>query len=429
MRSAAAEDDRPKLITHNLAFHRFILDASENTSLAKCWASLGVEALLTLTIYRDLMSPADVAESHVPIVELLRARRPAAAGREARKHVLSPRQARARCKVGSLSTSVEPRREPPAARLGTARDYSGALAALFLAALALRPQIIGVGPLIPSIQHGLGTTHAIAGLLGTIPVLCMGIFAPLAAYLAARVGTRRAMTLALALIGLVGIARALSPNAWTVVLLTIPVGVGMGIGNAIAPIAVRERMPLRPALGTGAYTTGIQVGSTTAALLAVPLAGILAGWRGALTAFSVVACVLGVAWFLLTRDDPPHARISGRLRLPFRSLTAWLLVLTFGLMGSVYYGLTAWLADAYAERGWSHASTGVLLAMLNIVAIPSSFLAPWLSERYGGRVRWLSILSVFLLVGSLGTRRDPRRRVLLGPGRRRGAGRHVRPHR
>ncbi len=88
MRSAAAEDDRPKLITHNLAFHRYILDASENTSLAKCWASLGVEALLTLTIYRDLMSPADVAESHVPIVDLLRARRSAAAGREARKHVL-----------------------------------------------------------------------------------------------------------------------------------------------------------------------------------------------------------------------------------------------------------------------------------------------------------------------------------------------------
>ncbi len=259
-----------------------------------------------------------------------------------------------------------------------------------------------MGPLIPSIQHGLGTTHAIAGLLGTIPVLCMGIFAPLAAYLAARVGTRRAMTLALALIGFVGIARALSPTAWTVVLLTIPVGVGMGIGNAIAPIAVRERMPLRPALGTGAYTTGIQVGSTVAALLAVPLAGILAGWRGALTAFSVVACVLAVTWFVLTRDDPPHARISGRLRLPFRSLTAWLLVFTFGLMGSVYYGLTAWLADAYVERGWSHASTGVLLAMLNIVAIPSSFMAPWLSERYGGRVRWLSILSLFLLVGSVG---------------------------
>ena len=118
MRSAAAEDDRPKLITHNLAFHRYILDASENTSLAKCWASLGVEALLTLTIYRDLMSPADVAESHVPIVDLLRARRSGrgrARGAQARP---DPRQARARRKAGSLSTSVE----PASASAAAARD-------------------------------------------------------------------------------------------------------------------------------------------------------------------------------------------------------------------------------------------------------------------------------------------------------------------
>jgi CP family cyanate transporter-like MFS transporter len=261
---------------------------------------------------------------------------------------------------------------------------------------------VGAGPLIPSIQHGLRTTHAIAGLLGTIPVLCMGLFAPLAPYLAARVGTRRAVTLALLLIGVAGIARALSPSIWTVVLLTIPVGIGMGVGNAISPIAVRERVPRRPALGTGAYTTGIQVGSSAAALSAVPLAGLLAGWRGALTAFSAVTCVLAVAWVVLTRDDPPHARLPGRLRLPLRSGTAWLLVLSFGLMGSVYYGLNAWLADAYIERGWSHDSAGVLVAMMNIAAIPCSFGIPWLSERYGGRVRWLSIMSIAFFVGALG---------------------------
>ena len=280
--------------------------------------------------------------------------------------------------------------------------YAGALTALFLAALSLRPQIVGAGPLIPRIQRDLHTSHAIAGLLGTIPVLCMGVFAPLAAYLAARVGTRGAMTFALVMIGAMGIARALSPNIWTVVLLTIPVGIGMGVGNAIAPIAVRERIPRRPALGTGSYTTGIQVGSSAAALSAVPLAGLLFGWRGALTTFSAVTCVLAIAWFVLTRDDPPHARISGRLQLPFRSPTAWLLILTFGLMGSVYYGLNAWLADAYSERGWSDTSTGVLVAMMNIAAIPCSFLVPWLSERYGGRIRWLSIMSVVFFAGSLG---------------------------
>ena len=115
-----------------------------------------------------------------------------------------------------------------------------------------------------------------------------------------------------------------------------------------------------------------------------------------------MTCVLAVVWFVLTRDDPPHDRISGRLQLPFGSLTAWLLILTFGLMGSIYYGLNAWLADAYSERGWSDTSTGVLVAMMNISAIPCSFLIPWLSERYGGRIRWLSIMSVVFFAGALG---------------------------
>ena len=87
------------------------------------------------------------------------------------------------------------------------------LVALFLAALALRPQFVGVGPLLPSIQDDLDVTHAVAGLLGTIPVLCMGLFAPPAPYLSGRdrlpAGDRRGV----ALIGVFGVARALAPGA------------------------------------------------------------------------------------------------------------------------------------------------------------------------------------------------------------------------
>ena len=45
------------------------------------------------------------------------------------------------------------------------------LAALFLGALALRPQLVGIGPLIPSIQLDLNTSHAVVGLLGRFPSL------------------------------------------------------------------------------------------------------------------------------------------------------------------------------------------------------------------------------------------------------------------
>ena len=276
------------------------------------------------------------------------------------------------------------------------------LVALFLAALTLRPQIVGVGPLIPSIQDALGTSHAVAGLLGTIPVLCMGLFAPVAAYLAAKIGTRRAMTIGLALIGTFGILRATMPSAWLVVLLTWPVGIGMGLGNALAPISVKEHFEDRPATGTGVYTTGIQIGSTSAALVAVPLAAWLGGWRGALIAISCVALLSLVAWLILTRGDDPHDQPAATVpRLPWRSRTAWLLVLIFALMGSAYYGLNAWLPDAYAELGWSEREAGVLLAMMNLTAIPASFLVPWASDRTGRRSPFLLGLSVCFIAGAV----------------------------
>ena len=85
------------------------------------------------------------------------------------------------------------------------------LAGIVLSALALRPQIIAIGPLVDAIDTDLGVSHTVTGLLGTIPLLCMGIFAPAAGPLAARVGATRAMTLVLLTIGVAGIARAVAP--------------------------------------------------------------------------------------------------------------------------------------------------------------------------------------------------------------------------
>ncbi len=231
----------------------------------------------------------------------------------------------------------------------------------------------------------------------------MGLFAPVAAYLAALLGTHRAMAIALGSIGLAGVARSLVPSAWLVVLLTWPVGMGMGLGNALAPLVVRETTPDRPATGTGVYTTGIQVGSTGAAALAVPLAAVLGGWRGALLALSAVACLVALAWLVLERGGAVHERPARLVpRLPWRSRTAWLLVAIFGSMASAYYGLNAWLPDAYGERGWTDRSAGVLLAGMNLTAIPASFLVPWLSDRHGGRRPWLVGLSLLFVTGGVG---------------------------
>ena len=283
------------------------------------------------------------------------------------------------------------------------RQRLGLLAGLFLAGLALRPQIVGVGPLVPDIQDDLDVSHAVAGLLTTIPVFCMGAFALPAPQVSRRYGTRLAIAACLALIGTFGVARSVVPGAAGVILLTFGVGVGLGLAQALMPVAVKGRFASRPAFATGIYVLGFNLGSALSSALAVPLADAAGSWRWSLAVFSAVTVTLVPAWIWLTRGEPPHRRPEViRIRLPFRSRTAWALVGIFGSMACVYYGLNSWLPDAYVERGWSDGKAGSLLAVLNITSLVTTLTIPWLSDRRGSRRLYLVVFSLAMAIATAG---------------------------
>ena len=258
------------------------------------------------------------------------------------------------------------------------------LVALFLAALALRPQLVGIGPLLPAVQHDLDVTHAVAGLLGTIPVLCMGLFAPPAPFLSGRIGPRLAIGAALTLIGVFGVVRALAPGAVGVIVLTFPSASAWGLqgrccrspSSSASPTgrASRRRLHLRDHDRLCPRRDGRRCRSRVRP----------DGWRTPLLVFGAVSTVLAAVWLWLTRSELPHERVDARpLRLPFRRPLAWRLVAAFFLMSSVFYGLNAWLPDAYVERGWSESSAGGLLAVLNTVTIPVGFGVAWAADHWG----------------------------------------------
>ena len=86
---------------------------------------------------------------------------------------------------------------PPPVRAATGRAGGspaiplGVIAGLFLASIALRPQLLSIGPLLPSIRADLAIPASVAGLITTIPVMCMGLFAPIGPRIAARLGPAR----------------------------------------------------------------------------------------------------------------------------------------------------------------------------------------------------------------------------------------------
>jgi MFS transporter, CP family, cyanate transporter len=287
---------------------------------------------------------------------------------------------------------------PAAAR----RESLLLLAALLLAAVALRPQLVGAGPLIPDIQDDLGVSHAVAGLVGTIPVLCMGVFAPLAGLVSARFGLRAAMAGCLLAIAAFGLGRAAAPGAAVLLGLTLPIGIAMAVAGTLLPVAVKHRFAHRPAFASGIGVTGINLGAAVSSALAVPLAAALGGWRGALAAFSLAALAIWAGWMALSRGAWDE-RSGGRPPpLPVRRPIVWAIVLAFAVPSAVYYALVAWIADAYQERGWSDESSGAVLGVMGVAAVPAALVVPWLADRMGSRRQWMWFAAGCLSVATLG---------------------------
>lgn len=257
---------------------------------------------------------------------------------------------------------------------------------LFIASLTLRPQLLAIGPLLPLIRDDLGLPASLGGLLTTIPVLCMGVFAPVGPQIAARLGPRAGFAVCMALIGGFGILRALAPSYPLVLLGTFGIGLGIGVAGAIPSMVVSARLPSRPALGTGAYAAGIVAGSTVAAAIAVPLAT-GGDWRRSLLIVSAAAFVSLALWLLLVREGPEdRARRTVRpVRLPWLNGTAWTLAVVFGLQSVLFYGSIAWLPNAYVERGWSTAEAGSLVAIANGMGLLTTMGVPLVADRFRAR--------------------------------------------
>ena len=87
MRDAARRGDLNALVSHDIAFHRLVVEAAGNPILEQCWKSLGVEGPITITLYGTSVEPEEAAELHAPLVDAIRSGKPGAAGRAARRHV------------------------------------------------------------------------------------------------------------------------------------------------------------------------------------------------------------------------------------------------------------------------------------------------------------------------------------------------------
>ena len=279
--------------------------------------------------------------------------------------------------------------------------------ALVAVAANLRTAMASVPPLTESIADDLGLSNTALGALTTLPVLCMGLFAPFAQRIAARLGAAASIELSIASVA-VGLALRFAGGAtWPLYAGTFLAGVGIAIGGTLLPGLVKELFPPeRAGLVTGLYMLAMMGGAGASSALSVPLEGWLGSWQAALGSWSVLAVVGTLAWVpVLTghaRHRAANPEVVAPARLPWRHLTAWLVAAYLAVQSVEFYSTLAWLAPSYTARGWDPTHAGYLLSVFTAAQLVSGLLAPALTDKIADRRVLLLSAAVLGLLGQAG---------------------------
>jgi MFS transporter, CP family, cyanate transporter len=260
------------------------------------------------------------------------------------------------------------------------------IVALIAVAANLRPALAGVPPLVPEIQAELHLSNAWLGVLTLLPVLCMGIFAPVAHWASTIWGSAPVVMAATVLLTIGSAMRLAGSNVVVLYAATLVIGIGIAVVGTLLPRLVKTLFPPeRVGLVTGVYMLAIMLGATIGAGMSEPLAQLLGSWEESLASWSLLGVLGLVAWaplaLVVWRHRAQVTALSVGTALPWRSFTAWLIAAYLVTQSFAFYSTLAWMAPSYVKLGWEADDAGYLLAEFTAVQIVAGLLMPVVSDR------------------------------------------------
>lgn len=275
------------------------------------------------------------------------------------------------------------------------------LAALFLAALNLRPIITSVASMMSMIQSDLGVSALTASLLTTLPVLCMGVFAPVATKLSRRFGLERTLFFSIFLITIATGLRGTSQTVTILLMTAFAGGVGISFAGPLLSSFIKKYFPKSPGI-VSVYSISMTVGAALASGLTIPI--YLRSEHNlplALSCWAVLGVIAMILWLGLARQNQQADLADVPLRLPLRNKKAIQFTLFFGFMSSMFYSLTAWISPIALDFGNSPQYAAMLLTIFTLIQIPVALLVPNIVNRLGKPKLFLILCSLSELIGLL----------------------------
>jgi len=277
------------------------------------------------------------------------------------------------------------------------------VASIFFVALNLRPAVTGIGPLFNVLLESLHISNTKMSFLTSIPVFCMGLFAPFAVPLQRKLGTKTAITLLIIILVLANGLRFLKESYVLLVVTSFAAGFAIALIGPILNAYIKKKFPNRFTTVVGIYSFGIGTGATLSAALTLPIySHFHESWTMALGSWAILAIIALCIWVLAIQNQElseTSALTKNAARNPWKNVRAWIILIYFGIQTSLFFSIMSWLAPILQAKGFSLVAASSMLTFLSIVQMIGNILVPILMEKWSSRISWLFSLSILGMIG------------------------------
>ena len=288
----------------------------------------------------------------------------------------------------------------PAART---RSYEVHFIIIFLLiSFNLRMSFSAADPLLVFLMRDLGLTVEDSGLFGLLPVMALGVAAPLGARLVSLIRPRLLIvySLLLAIVGVVWRSYGGIPGLYGG---TVAIGLGLGITGSIILGIVKEVFPNKVPEMMGGYTACVCLGTSVGSGASDPVALMLGGWQAGLLFWAAPLLLAVLLWAeLIFRHHPLNVRqttLKADMRPLLHQKKAWMVSLFYLFRVAGSWLLIVWLATLMRRRGIPLVESGLVLAVATACQIPSALLSDHFCQWLGNRTR-LMLLAIPLSIVS-----------------------------
>ncbi len=258
------------------------------------------------------------------------------------------------------------------------------IVSILLLSINLRAPFTSVAPLISQLMASLQISAVSMGIITSTPLIMFALASPFCPKLGSKLGLEKSICLALVLIALGILSRSFGHFYWLFI-GTVLIGVGIAIGNVLAPAVIKASFPGRIATITALYGISMGVGSTLSSSSMVPVTSLIddlsVGWRIALAGNLIFPFLALAFWLPQLAESKTRSTDRKKEYYPLNKLMrqslAWCFTFALGLNSFTFYTFAGWLPKILAALGYSELDAGYVYGFLQFsTMVPGLLLIP-----------------------------------------------------